>query len=270
MQLSIHARAHVASHARLQDAAGQHGQTQTRPDTSFGVGARTNARALRAHSCPLTYSLAHTPRCTLGSGGSPDRRGSRRGSISLSGPCDEQRGGQARMARRHVTARCSLAHTSQASSCTFHSQEAPRAQSAAVPRTGTRGSMPERRRACWPQESRRKSRNSPRNKKRNKEGPGGTFLQRGTEFEPRNLTERTQRYRVVNLLIPEEISTPCTPCTPREPVHVKVGFGLRESQFMSRGSSLSPIALSIIIRRDNNGTRNGSVYSTINRISSRI
>ena len=111
MQLSIHARAHVASHARLQDAAGQHGQTQTRPDTSFGVGARTNARALRAHSCPLTYSLAHTPRCTLGSGGSPDRRGSRRGSISLSGPCDEQRSGQARMARRHVTvAVFTLAH----------------------------------------------------------------------------------------------------------------------------------------------------------------
>ena len=88
-----------------------------------------------------------------------------------------------------------------------------------------------------------------------------------TKFEPQNLTERTQRHRVVDLLIPEEISTPCTP---REPVHVKVGFGLRESQFMSRGSSLSPIALSIIIRRDNIGTRNGSVYSTINRISSRI
>ena len=166
--MSICARARALHHTRTRRTRlANTNNRHRRPHT---------ARALRAHLCPLTHSLAHTPRCTLGSGGSPDRRGSRRGSISLSGPCDEQRGGQARMARRHVTARCSLAHTSQASSCTFHSQEAPRAQSAAVPRTGTRGSMPERRRACWPQESRRKSRNSPRNKKRNKgEGPGGTF-----------------------------------------------------------------------------------------------
>ena len=214
--------------------------------------------------------------------------------------------------------RCSLSHTSQASSCTFHSQEAPRAQSAAVPpRTGTRGSMPEQRRACWPQESKEKkyspatlrhlgTRNiillgtrggSPSTghgeRERERAWHGILFEEPNPEREPpkrpnmplferetehlclrqRNLSHgillKEPNATGLNLLIPEETSTPCTPCTSRQPVHVKVGCGLRESQFMSRGSSLSPIALSIIIRRDK-GTRNGSVYSTINRICSRI
>ena len=110
--MSICARARALHHTRTRRTRlANTNNRHRRPHTSFGVGARTNARALRAHLCPLTHSLAHTPRCTLGSGGSPDRRGSRRGSISLSGPCDEQRSGQARMARRHVTvAVFTLAH----------------------------------------------------------------------------------------------------------------------------------------------------------------
>ena len=101
--MSICARARALHHTRTRRTRlANTNNRHRRPHT---------ARALRAHLCPLTHSLAHTPRCTLGSGGSPDRRGSRRGSISLSGPCDEQRSGQARMARRHVTvAVFTLAH----------------------------------------------------------------------------------------------------------------------------------------------------------------